>query len=137
MRNSLFSSKPELLAFPYPYRSMIAIESDIDATALQTFRETMRFLRTDAETQMGEGLGLDVSSSFWVYGPNPDGVVEDRMLYMRSERDPSVKTHYADELEHYIRCGWLSSLHTYGRTGAGFSRDQAAKALDILAGIGG
>ncbi|MDC0361228.1 hypothetical protein OAN80_05650, partial [Alphaproteobacteria bacterium] len=67
MRNSLFSSKPELLAFPYPYRSMIAI----DATALQTFR----FLRTDAETQMGEGPGLDVSSSFWVYGPNPDGVV--------------------------------------------------------------
>jgi hypothetical protein len=85
---------------------------------------------------MGEGLGLNISSSFWVYGPNLDGVVEDRILYTRSERDSSVKTHYADELEHYIRCGWLSSLHTCGRTGAGFSRDQAAKALDVLADIG-
>jgi hypothetical protein len=50
MRNSPFSSKPELLVFSYPYRSMIAIESDIDATALPTFRETMRFLRMEAET---------------------------------------------------------------------------------------
>ena len=79
---------------------MIAIESNIDSTGLQIFRETMRFLRMDADTQMGEGLGLDILSSFWVYGPHPDGIAEDRMLYVRSERDTSVKTHYVTVLEH-------------------------------------
>ncbi len=128
---------PKLLEFPWPFRAMAAIESDIDGTNLATFRETMRFLRTEADTLMGPGLGLDFVNSFWVYGPNPNGAIEHRMLYMHGIGDPTRTSAYADEVAFYVRSGWAATLHTFGQIGQAFSRDQAKYAIDRLGEIGG
>ena len=111
---------------------MVAIESDIDATHIVSFRETMRFLRTEADTASGPGLGLDFVNSFWFYGPRPDGVVEDRMMFLESFAEPGLRSPHADEIEGYLRAGWAGVLHSFGRIGQDFRRDWASHALDRL-----
>ncbi len=115
---------------------MAAIESDIDGTAFPTFRETMRLLRTEADTLMGPGLGLDIVNSFWTHGPHPDGAIEHRIAYLGVGEDPGARPYYAEELAAYIRAGWAETLHCYGRIAAPFTRDAAMQALDRLEGVG-
>jgi len=112
---------------------MVAIESDIDATHIASFRETMRFLRTEADTLMGPGVGLDFVNSFWFYGPRPNGAIENRMMYLQSFTDLDARSPHAAEIEAYLEAGWAGVLHSYGRLGQDFRRGQASFALDSLA----
>src|SRR5688500_14469800 len=58
--------------FPYPYRAMLAICSDLDETPdAQTYYELMRFMNTTEETSMGPGAGLEVGNT--IYFDMPDG----------------------------------------------------------------
>ena len=54
--------------FPFPFKSMLAISSDLDNThSLKVYSEMMKFLNTDTETSFGRGFGLEVGNSFWFY----------------------------------------------------------------------
>jgi hypothetical protein len=121
----------ELRRFPHPFRAMLAISTDIDGTTIDVFRETHRFLNTLGKTSMGQGIGLDVANSFWVYGK---GGVREPTLFRGS--DWSERSPVADELLHYLRCGWIDTLHSYGSFAAGFTREHAARALELLSGAG-
>src|SRR5262245_43007780 len=56
----------EVARYPYPYRAMIAICSDLDETPNWTvYREIMRFLNTTESTSMGRGVGLEVGNSIY------------------------------------------------------------------------
>ena len=44
--NSIDRAEVRLRRFPWPYRAMLAICSDIDHTRIDTFRSTHRFLNT-------------------------------------------------------------------------------------------
>lgn len=120
--------------FPYPYKAMIAIESDIDRTSLARLRETHRFINTETETSMGPGVGLDFANSFWCYrrdcNPGTFGDRDEVGYWLGFER--RARSSYADELIHYARQGRFGSLHSYGRFSEGFTRDHAARALDML-----
>lgn len=117
--------------FPRPFRAMLAISTDIDGTTMDVFRRTHRFMNTLEETEMGPGVGLDVANSFWAYG-RP--VTREPALF--SGKDWTQRSQMADELLHYLRCGWIDTLHSYGPFDAGFTREHAARALEALRDAG-
>jgi SAM-dependent methyltransferase len=129
----------ELRHFPYPYRAMLAISSDIDQTSIARFRETHRFLNTLGETSMGPGVGLDVGDTFWLYHPESTSrkAGDDVMSYFDGLDWTRVSAD-APEILHYIRCGWIDSIHTYGNfSGIGederrCTRRHAEAALEVL-----
>jgi hypothetical protein len=60
------SADVQLRPFPYPYRAMLAICSDLDETPdRHAYWEIMRFLNTTEETTMGPGVGLEVGNSIY------------------------------------------------------------------------
>ncbi|NPV27437.1 MAG: hypothetical protein HPY81_08355 [Firmicutes bacterium] len=134
----------ELRKFPYPYKAMLAISSDIDGSTLEEFEEIHRYLNTKSMTSMGEGLGLDVADSFWMYvATDKPGYIDqkghtfaDQMSYFygtdwRKKKDAAA-------IIKYYRAGWIDSIHTYGdfirmdNSPGPFSRTMAQEALKEL-----
>jgi SAM-dependent methyltransferase len=126
-----------LRRFPYPYRAMLAISSDIDHTRIDTLRETHRFMNTRERTSMGEGVGLDIANSMWVYKTPIADPARDDLSYFHglSWDTPSV---FGDELLCYARAGWIDTLHSYGNFGftrrvdVRFERAHAEHGLTML-----
>ncbi|WP_241428103.1 hypothetical protein [Clostridium sp. DJ247] len=110
----------DLRKFPYPYDAMLAICSDIDDTTSEEFRTYHKFLNTKAQTPYGEGLGLDIGDSMWLYmADNMKGSVdkygnsiENTMTFFKGT--DKTQKHDADEIIHFINAGWIDSLHTFG-----------------------
>lgn len=125
-----------LRKFPYPYSAMLAISSDADYTTLEEFEEYHRFLNTKEVTPHGNGLGLDIGDSSWLYIANDTlekvdqqgHTVEDSLSYFRGLNPKEHKD--SDKIVQYFKAGWIDSLHSFGD----FSRnDQSAKFTRSLA----
>jgi len=121
-------SDVKLRKFPFPFQAMLAIANDVDEEQIAQFRELHRFFNTRAMTRMGEGLGLDIGDSFWMYGPHD----YDFMTYWKGY-DWGIKNH-AEEILRYISCGWIDSLHSYGdyNDQMAFTREHALQAINEL-----
>jgi hypothetical protein len=54
--------------FPYPYKAILAISSDADATSPWEFTRIHRFLNTWTPRipYYGDGVGLDIGDSFFL-----------------------------------------------------------------------
>lgn len=132
-----------LRAFPYPFRAMLAINSDIDRMSPWRFRELHRFLNTNEETPLGPGLGLDIADSLWFYRRRLGRLdpISVELSYFHGH-DSSIVSPYAEELLHYIRCGWIDTIHGYGNFSGvtdpalRFTRRHAEDALAVLARAG-
>lgn len=128
-----------LRPFPYPYRAMLAISNDIDQSSAPRFRSIHRFLNTTEETPMGPGLGLDVADSFWFYGRAGRGRQEDASDFTYfAGLDWKEQSSLADEIVHYLRSGWIDTIHSYGNFSGvpakqACSRAHAEHALEALA----
>ena len=101
-------------AFPWPYRGMLAICSDIDRTTPERLCSSHRFLNTREMTALGQGLGLDISDSFWFYAPPPAGEWATTQMAFFSGMDWQKRSAFADQILDYIRGGWVDTLHSYG-----------------------
>ena len=125
--------------FPYPYKALLAISSDADATSPWEFIRIHRFLNTLtlAIPHYGDGIGLDIGDSFFfknmtnknglgVYNScyryanetawaDECGGEEARVLDAANARDPiTAKLVFENGprfIEKYIRCGWIDVLH--------------------------
>ena len=108
----------DIRKFPYPYKAMLSITSDIDDTTLSEFETYHRFLNTEQNTRFGRGLGLDIGDSFWVYmGSNltTNGIINEQgqvMTWFSGVDTKKVKD--AQKIKHYFDCGWIDSIHTFG-----------------------
>jgi hypothetical protein len=124
--------------FPYPYNALLAICADVDATSPWKFVRVHRFLNTltPAIPHYGDGVGLDVSNSFFFKNISNNGLsVYDACYRYKNEaawadefgggkartRDPKnardrntgrlVFAGGPNFIERYIRCGWIDVLH--------------------------
>lgn len=109
-----------LRKYPSPFIAMLAIDSDADHVDLRKFNEVHRFLNTYDKTSMGNGLGLDIADSFFLYnGSNLSGnidahhvtVANEMTMFQGTTNTPSP---YAPILLHYIRHGWIDTFHSAG-----------------------
>lgn len=109
------SANVVLRDFPWPYRGMLAICSDIDDETPKHFAALHRFLNTREQTALGQGLGLDVSDSFWFYAPAPDGTDRKHsQMSFFAGLDWRQRSPFAEKIVDYIRGGWIDTLHSYG-----------------------
>ncbi len=108
-----------LRRFPYPYRAMLAICSDLDETPdRQVYLEIMRFLNTTETTAMGPGVGLEVGNTIYFDMP------PDQFAYWTTDDAGRAMIH------DLIRSGHIDCLHSFGDHAT--TREQAGRALDEL-----
>ncbi len=92
-----------LAKYPYPYRAMMAICSDLDQTPDRfVYREIARFLNTSEPTLMGRGVGLEVGNSIFFLMPG------DQFSYFGTDEAGR------DMVRAMIRSGHIDCLHSYG-----------------------
>lgn len=115
----LKNERSDLRKFPYPYKSMLALCSDIDGSTAEEFEKYHKFLNTNDITELGEGLGLDVGDSFWFfngtdvevpidYKGTPVGGTMTYFYYLTdAKRNASL-------IKYYYDVGWIDSIHSYG-----------------------
>ena len=109
----------QLRSFPYPYRAMMAICSDLDETPnRQVYELIARFLNTTDATPMGPGVGLETGNTIYFDMP------PDQFAYWNT--DDAGR----DMIRALIRSGHIDCLHSYGDLAT--MRRQAAAALDEL-----
>ncbi|MCP4591595.1 MAG: hypothetical protein GY842_12715 [bacterium] len=119
-----------VLPWPAPYQAALTICNDLDCTTWEEFRVLHRYLNTSKTTPFGDGLGLPLGDSFWMYTVNPDQ--DSGFAYFADlEGTPSAA---AEPMRELMRAGVLDVLHTYGNFSqrGGFRREHAERAADEL-----
>ena len=118
----------ELRTFPYPYRAMLAISSDIDNSPdVDVFLEMMDYLNSSKHTAFGDGLDLEIGNSFWFY----NNTSSKQLSYFKGTS--TAKTSFAPHCREYWRSGFIDSMHTYGNFDqGGFERKIALAARDEM-----
>jgi hypothetical protein len=110
---------PALRPFPYPYRALFAICSDLDETPdRQVYEETLRYLNTMEATSMGPGLGLEVGHSLY-FDMDPA-----QFAYWNTD---DAGRELARAL---IRSGHIDCIHSFGDLAT--TRAHAGRSLDEL-----
>ncbi len=109
----------ELRPYPYPFRALLAICSDLDETPdARVYREIMCFLNTPGETFMGPGAGLEVGNT----------------MYFDMERGNFAYWNTDDRgramIRTLIHSGHIDCLHSYGDLAT--TRAHAGRALEEL-----
>jgi len=113
--------KVTLRKFPYPYKAVMTICSDIDGTTtVEEFLEIQKFLNTKEITSMGKGIGLEIGNSFMMYAPPTCA-----FSYY------SAKPENAQIIKKFIKTGYIDFLHSYGEK-TDFTRKDAIKAIEEL-----
>jgi len=116
--------------YPYPFRAALTISNDIDSTRLPSFDDFHDFVCGTGDTPYGEGLGLEVSNSFWIWS-------ESKLFSLFHGTPFQNDLPLSPEAERLITLaqnGVIDSLHNFGQwqTGEVMGRDDAKRALDIL-----
>lgn len=108
-----------LRKFPYPYKAALAIASDIDSTGtVERFLKIQEFLDTKNVTEMGEGVGLEIGNSFFMF--HPRGMFS---YFSGNEKD-------RDTIRKFVKAGYMDCLHSWGD---GYKdRNDAIAALEEL-----
>ena len=124
-----------LLKYPHPYKAALAISNDIDWMTWRGFREFHDFVCGSGETRYGQGLGLEVANSFWIWNHRPHGELS---LYVHSPFEHGARSPEHDDVLELARRGWLDTLHGFGhwKSSDTLNRDQMRGALDLLADSG-
>jgi len=92
-----------LRKYPYPYRAMLAICSDLDETPnKEIYFETARYLNTTEETSLGKGVGLEVGNTIYFDMP------EHNFSYTNTDDNGRQKIHKL------IESGHIDCLHSFG-----------------------
>lgn len=122
--------KITLRKFPAPFQAALTICNDIDGTNFKNFIRTHHFFNSNEESSLGQGLGLPIGDSFWMY--NEPGADDTAFSYFANLNQQQSK--WAPLIRDFIACGILDVLHTYGNfcSPGVFSRQLAHTALDEL-----
>lgn len=130
--------------FPFPYRSAMAISNDCDSQSIDCMMDWHAFVNGTKPTQYGDGLGLEVGDSFWVYGASLEPAVFKGNPFDEQHRDGYALSTIIE----LGRAGWLDTLHSFGNWSARlipperandpsvYSRQQIARGLERLDEIG-
>lgn len=114
------TTRLQLRRFPYPYRAMITICSDLDETKdWETYVEIARFMNTNESTRMGQGVGLEIGNT----------------MYFEMQRGElsywSLDATQRAQCRSLIKSGHIDCIHSFGDLAE--TRADAEKALNELA----
>ncbi|CDT77913.1 putative (Heparan sulfate)-glucosamine 3-sulfotransferase 1 [Vibrio coralliirubri] len=118
----------KLRKFPYPYKAMLAISSDIDSTTPDSFEYIHETIKSPKNS-----IQLNFSDSIWMYARNSR---KGKQLSFFDLDDEKLNPYWR-KLKFYTSKGWIDTLHTYGNfskseASIDFSRKYAQKSVDFL-----
>jgi hypothetical protein len=122
--------------YPFPYAAAFALSNDCDSCSMEAFEDWHGFVNGRATTQYGEGLGLEVGDSFWVWQSGSIGLA----LSTGAADEPMQATAYTERLAEIGRAGWFDTLHSLGNWRQDYksfrhdlgSREQVERGLEML-----
>src|ERR1039457_1076029 len=92
-----------LRPYPYPYRAILALSSDLDDTPNAShYFELIRFFNTQEQTIFGKGVGLEFAQSIF-FSDSPD-------IFSYWNADEKART----SILALIESGHIDTLHSYG-----------------------
>ncbi|MDE0471053.1 MAG: hypothetical protein OXH57_03860 [Ekhidna sp.] len=123
---------PKLRTLPFPYKGALSISSDVEFFSFRFFEEFMKFLNTKSLTGLGQGLGLEVTSSLFFYTANPH-----TFSYFDGELVDAAKSNYANRIDEYLKIGWIDTNHSYGYFSEcqAFTREYAVRSFELLSDL--
>lgn len=105
--------------FPFPYKAMLSICSDLDRTPDRTtYYEIARFLNTEEQTAAGRGVGLEFGNTIYFDMPT------DQFAYWNTDDKGRSM------VRALIRSGHIDCFHSFGDLA--LDRDHARRALEEL-----
>ncbi len=109
----------EVRPYPYPYKAMLAVCSDLDQTPdRHCYERIVRFCNTTDPTPLGDGVGLEVGNSIYFNMP------PDQFAYWTTDDRGRAM------VRALIRSGHVDTLHSFGDQA--WTRVEAGVALDEL-----
>jgi len=109
----------QLRRYPYPYRAMLSVCSDLDGTPdRRAYERIARFCNTSEPTAMGDGVGLEIGNSIYFDMP------PDQFAYWTTDDAGRAM------VRAMIHSGHIDCLHSYGDLAT--TRDDARRALEEL-----
>jgi len=124
-----------LRKFPFPYRAALAVNNDTDGMTWKSFEDWHGFVNGTSDTVYGEGLGLEVADSFWVWSTNGEFALQHTAPWS-GERNDSAEFNRIKEL---VQAGWLDTLHGMGDWRGKYQLNQSdtRRGFDLLDELGG
>jgi SAM-dependent methyltransferase len=123
----------QLRRYPFPFRAALAISNDTDGMDWAAFEDWHAFVCGSARTPYGDGLGLEVGDSFWVWSDTGAFALRHAPPW----NDPDTPAPEAGRIIELARSGWLDTLHSFGDWNPAYNlpRDGARRGLEILADL--
>ena len=116
--------------FPFPYRCAVSVNNDTDGMRAPAFEAFHNYVSGRKETPFGQGLGLEVADSFWVWAAGGEFALHHAPPW----EDQARTSPEHDRILELARAGWLDTLHGFGAWNGDWTldRDRIAWALDYL-----
>ena len=129
-------------AYPYPYIAALSISNDLDSMLAECFESWHAFVNGRGPTADGDGLGLEVGDSFWIWTYKGPELLSLHLHYAHEQ--PVQDSLRSGQIIELGRLGWLDTLHSMGNwptepgtlNAVDAHRDQAVYALDRLDSLG-
>lgn len=117
--NLLTNQEISIRRFPYPFRAMLAICSDLDSTPDgHVYFSMMKYLNTREKTAFGRGIGLEIGNTVYFDVSPP------QFCYWNTSETGRAM------VRRLIRSGHIDCLHSFGTRAT--TRTDAARALEEL-----
>jgi hypothetical protein len=95
--------------YPFPYVAALSVNNDCDLMSRDAFEDWHGFVNGSGPTAYGDGLGLEIGDSCWIWG--------------NRESFPSLHRHHpqtrprvdSNDIERFVelgRLGWLDTMHS-------------------------
>ncbi len=104
--------------YPFPFIAAFALSNDCDSCSMEAFEDWHAFVNGRASTPYGEGLGLEIGDSFWVWLNGSGGLA----LSMGAADEPVREPAYVDRMAEIGRAGVGSTRSTVLEIGARTTR---------------
>lgn len=105
-----FSKGVRLRRYPFPYKAALAVSNDTDGMDWTAFEEWHAFVSGSGPSAYGDGLGLEIGDSFWIWSDRGAFALRHAPPWADQNR-PSPEAGRITEL---VEAGWLDTLHSFG-----------------------
>lgn len=119
----------KLLRYPHPFKCAVAINNDTDGLHLDAFLGFHDFINGNKPTPLGDGLGLEVGNSFWIWAENGNL----SLIHAHPSKEAGLSRD-AEIIKEFAQAGWLDTLHGCGAWNGDWTldRERIAFGLNLL-----
>ena len=116
--------------YPFPFKAAATISNDVDGLTWSSYEELHEFINGSESGSLGDGLGLEIGNSFWVWSQSGEFSLRHAGPW-ESSQTPSPESGRITDL---VEAGWLDTLHNFGDWSKGYylSRDDINRGFEIL-----